>query len=335
MTSHIGTRCMVCSEKFTFEDDVVICPECGTPYHRACYEKSGSCVNTALHKSGGTWKPSYDVGSDGAENSETVCAFCGYTNPPLTLFCRRCGMPAPGIHSDANGMEQRYDGVNINDDPDAYNRNANSGMFIDPFFVNFSDPLCGLSPDEDFDGVKLAELGDHVGTNTHYYIPLFKQFKELGRKFSLNFPAMLFPEFYFAYRKMPLMAVLALILKVIAALPQFIYLFSGTSDFGILSVFASQFDVRSAAFRGVVMLGTAISYAAMFTFGMFGNRLYYDHSLKHIKKLKELFGGMAPRDVITKKGGTSALLLVLFICIEALPYAAMYLIRFFSMTGMN
>ncbi len=329
MAGHIGTKCIVCGEKFTSEDDVVICPQCGTPYHRACYEKNGKCINDVLHQNGGVWKPSYEADQT-AGDAGTVCAFCGYTNPPLTLFCRRCGMPSQNISSESDRMEQRYNGANINDDSGAYNGNANSGTAFNPFLINFSDPLCGLSPDEDFNGVKLSELGDFVGTNTHYYIPLFKQFKEYGRKFSVNFCAMLFPELYFSYRKMPLAALIALVLRLISEIPRFIYFFAGTSEFGIFSSLASGFDIRSAAFQGLIILSTVIYYAVMLTFGFFGNKLYYDNSIRRIKKIKASSEGTALRSEITKKGGTSALLLTLFICLAALPYMAMYFIQLFS-----
>lgn len=323
MAGHVGTKCIVCGEKFTSEDDVVICPECGTPYHRECYRKSGSCINTELHKSGGTWKPFYENGT-GGENSPSVCAACGYSNPPLTLFCRRCGMPVPGINNGTHETGQRYNGADINDDPYNYNRNANDGIFLNPYLVNYSDPLCGLDPNEDFDGAKLSEIGDFVGTNTHYYVPLFKQFKETGRKFSLNFPAMIFPEFYFAYRKMPLYALAAFFMRIISMIPRMIYFLSGTSAYGALSVFASQFNVSGSAFRGVLFISMGIYYVLMFTFGFFGNRFYYDHSIRKIKRIKELYPGADIRPVLSAKGGTSALWLTLFICLSALPYFVLY-----------
>lgn len=338
MAGYIGTRCIVCSEKFTSDDDVVICPDCGTPYHRDCYKNQGSCVNTILHQNGGSWKPSYDVGAGDGECSDTVCKFCGYTNPPLTLFCQRCGMPSSGINNDMSGsgsFEQRYGGMGINNDVNAYNRNANSGIPLNPYFVNFSDPLCGFNPEEEVEGVKMWELGDFVGTNTHYYLPLFKQFKDLGRKFSLNFPAMLFPELYFSYRKMPLLAFAALILRMLSRIPQFIYIFSGASGYGIISEFASQFNVNGSAFQGVMLIGSAIYYALMFTFGFFGNKLYYNHTIRKIKKVREANSGMEIRAALSRKGGTSALLLSLFICLMAIPYAAIYFVQMSVIMGMR
>lgn len=313
---------MVCSEKFTAEDDIVVCPECGTPYHKECYKKEGKCVNEALHQCGGTWRPSYDTGSDCSETENVTCRFCGYTNPPLTLFCQKCGMPARGlqdISTENIRNEQRYNGVNINSDPGAYNGNADSGMPFNPFLINFSDPLCGFNPEEDFDGVKMSELGDFVGTNTHYYLPIFKRFKEGGNILTWNFSAMLFPELYFSYRKMPLYALAALIMRFISMIPQFIFLCAQMPESGALYEFASRFDFTGTAFHGVMMLCSLIMYLMMFTAGLFGNKIYYAHTLKKIRKIKAYSNGTASIHTLNKRGGTSGLWLALFICLMALP----------------
>lgn len=47
-----GVSCPVCGNAFMPEDDVVVCPECGTPHHRACYNENGGCKNAALHAEG-------------------------------------------------------------------------------------------------------------------------------------------------------------------------------------------------------------------------------------------------------------------------------------------
>ena len=43
--------CPVCNNNFTEEDDVVVCPECGTPHHRECFKNNGGCFNEKLHGS--------------------------------------------------------------------------------------------------------------------------------------------------------------------------------------------------------------------------------------------------------------------------------------------
>ena len=336
MAGYIGTRCMVCSEKFTEEDDIVVCPECGTPYHKECYKKEEKCVNTVLHENGGSWKPSYDTGSDGSQTESVVCRFCGYSNPPLTLFCRKCGMPAQSlqdINAENIRNEQRYGGVNINSDPGAYNGNAGSGMPFTPFLINFSDPLCGFNPDEDFDGVKMSELGDFVGTNTHYYLPIFKRFKESGRLLTWNFSAMLVPELYFAYRKMPLYAFAALIMRFVSLIPQLIMFCAQMPQYGRLYEFASKFDFTGTAFSGVLMLCSIIVYALMFTSGLMGNKLYYNHTLKKIGKIKSCSDSANDIYILNRKGGTSGGLLALFICLMAIPYILLLFADFLAIFG--
>ena len=329
MSGYIGTRCIVCSEKFNSDDDVVVCPECGTPYHRECYQKEGKCVNDILHQKGGSWKPSYDTGSDGSRNQAVVCRFCGSTNPPLTLFCPRCGMPSENIQNESDKAEQRFAGMNINENPNAYNQNANGGVQMNPFLINFSDPLCGFNPEEEIEGVKMSELGDFVGTNTHYYLPIFKRMKETGRNISWNFCAMLFPELYFSYRKMPLWALLSFIVRTIAQIPQYLMLMSQMDGFGAVSDFASSLSVTGSAFQGVLMIGYVIYYSFMFTTGLFGNRLYFNSALKKIKKAKSVQGG-DPRMRIAGKGGTSGVWLAVFICLMALPAFILYFGQFFA-----
>jgi hypothetical protein len=47
-----NASCPVCNRQFEEGDDIVYCPDCGTPHHRACYAAVGHCVNRGLHASG-------------------------------------------------------------------------------------------------------------------------------------------------------------------------------------------------------------------------------------------------------------------------------------------
>ena len=48
--------CPVCNREFEEGDDIVYCPECGTPHHRDCYKAVGHCVNKGLHASGYSYR---------------------------------------------------------------------------------------------------------------------------------------------------------------------------------------------------------------------------------------------------------------------------------------
>ncbi len=60
-------KCPVCQNIFNEEDDVVVCAECGTPYHRECYIQTGKCLNEDKH---GTNEP-IEVEFVDVEDSET------------------------------------------------------------------------------------------------------------------------------------------------------------------------------------------------------------------------------------------------------------------------
>ena len=55
MSRFTDKLCPVCRVRFTDNSDIVVCPECGTPHHRACYAKTGSCAVGGYHAEGFVW----------------------------------------------------------------------------------------------------------------------------------------------------------------------------------------------------------------------------------------------------------------------------------------
>ena len=83
MNKYTGNTCPVCHKKFTADDDIVVCPDCGTPYHRACWPKEG-CVHAAQHGSF-EWLP-----DDAPAPEEPICPNCGAWHVYHTV-CGACG----------------------------------------------------------------------------------------------------------------------------------------------------------------------------------------------------------------------------------------------------
>ncbi len=76
---YTGEKCPVCNEPFKADEDIVVCPLCGTPHHRECYKKNGECVNNEKHSEGYRWE-SLDKSSPTPENAENpVPPFVAYT----------------------------------------------------------------------------------------------------------------------------------------------------------------------------------------------------------------------------------------------------------------
>ena len=59
MPKYYGCPCEGCGKPLTLQDDIVVCPDCGAPYHRTCYEKMGLCIHAPAHGAGYEWKFPY------------------------------------------------------------------------------------------------------------------------------------------------------------------------------------------------------------------------------------------------------------------------------------
>ena len=54
-TEFLGKKCPVCRGIFQENDNVVVCPICGTPHHRSCYAEENKCGLESLHSDGFVW----------------------------------------------------------------------------------------------------------------------------------------------------------------------------------------------------------------------------------------------------------------------------------------
>lgn len=75
MIFHNNERCPVCDKLFNESDDIVICPHCATPHHRACYNQLGHCANKDKHRDGFDYRAEHkqfaEQQSDSASEEKT------------------------------------------------------------------------------------------------------------------------------------------------------------------------------------------------------------------------------------------------------------------------
>ncbi|MDR0992507.1 MAG: hypothetical protein LBL87_06395 [Ruminococcus sp.] len=336
-----GQKCLICGGVFDKNSDIVFCPDCGTPYHRACYKKEGHCINTSLHESGGTWSPNAKAEKTA---DETICKRCGKQNTGTAFFCESCGFPLDNFIKTEDPKERekfreklREEYREEEDEPDMnFFGGKADGIIMRPMAADITDPLCGFNPEEVFDeDVKLSEIADYVQCNTHYYLPIFKNIKTLGTPIIWNFTALLFPELYFAYRKMPVYAFGALILRLFLAVPDFIVICNALTTampaFAELTSWATGFDVTSQNFQILRFIFSIADFARMWFFASKANAIYYNKVINSIRFLRELyerrvefpeyFEGINSFDgFLKKKGGTSVFALTFFIILFFAPY---------------
>ncbi len=78
----LNEKCPTCNNAFQDDDDIVVCPDCGTPHHRACYKENNKCGNHEKHSEGYQWEPTFVPIDDTDEAEEDVVLSF---NQPLSL----------------------------------------------------------------------------------------------------------------------------------------------------------------------------------------------------------------------------------------------------------
>lgn len=157
-----GQKCQMCGEELKEKELVVVCPECGAPYHKECFKNNNECIFTEKH---GT-KDSYIPTNNTAE--VITCNNCGKNNLKNRKFCEFCNKQLNSKESTT--AAQILNNLDLRAKPTANSNEvaADEEKLIDKFII----------------------------FNTNYFKKAFK-----GQK-KFNFGAFICPVFYYFYRKM-------------------------------------------------------------------------------------------------------------------------------------
>ena len=328
---YIGYKCQVCDNEFVKGDDIVVCPECGTPHHRECYSNLGHCVNADKHSQ------DFDFLSDIeeqkreniTEDAELItCKVCGAKNPSDAFFCSRCG----------ESFRENTATENINNQSSNNPEQPQTPFTSMPGAPNIImlDPLAGVKPETDLgDGVTVAETAKFVRQNTPYFATVFNNIKTYNKS-RFNFCAALFGGGYLLYRKMyKIGSIITVIEALVMIISTYLAHFITTDPaFSQIATALSQYDMMlyleklsalssletfvyfSYSILGFVSLGISIAV------GFLANRMYFNHCKKEIIKIKKSVE--KPEDVDTAlklKGGVNmGLALSLWISYIAISY---------------
>ncbi len=185
MSLYDDIECPVCHKKFTDTDDVVICPECGTPHHRECYNAVGHCVNENLHKNGYV----FDREKELQKSKEDV----------------------PKVESEPNFSQsssaynvnnEYYSGKDEEQNTQYSDRRENQNPFSATDMINNDIRTLKYKNDiRKIDGESAYEAATVVGTNVDRFMNKFFKFQS-GKKVSWNWGAFFFGPYYFFWRKM-------------------------------------------------------------------------------------------------------------------------------------
>lgn len=271
MNRYANIDCPICSKPLDDGASVVVCPECGAPYHTDCYKQEGKCIFDELHQNHETWTaPIKEEKYDGAITLR--CSRCGTANPSTGIFCQVCGNQLSNSESqDTINQPQGFGGRGF----------IPPGMPLNPF----TTPFGGVSPDEDIDSIPAKDIAIFVGKNSHYYLPRFKQMSQTdGKARSINWAAFVFTGGFFLYRKMYLMGIILIIINAVLSLPYALLMFSTLNSVSSLDVTSSLFNVETLTTLN--MISSFISISLRMFCGFFANNMYKKHTYSKINKIK-------------------------------------------------
>lgn len=288
ISKYIGQPCTSCRNTFKEGDDIVVCPECGSPYHKDCYKLEGKCINTLLHESGSDWHPE-PVVVPGSSQTEKVCSNCGTHNAASSSFCTGCGR---SLSEDRPAVPPNPTYGQFNGIPAGQTSTYAGGRPEASPFINVRT----VSADTDVDSNTVGEYTKYVGVKYYYYIPKFLKFAKTGSKASFNIPAFFFPHLWFFYRKMPVHGMIVMILSVLTGLPSLIeYAVGETAPI-----------IVSRNFMILSLICNLLSWVVTIICAVFGNYMYYKKAKSDIDRLKaNTVDPVKLSYLIGAKGGTS------------------------------
>lgn len=340
--------CPVCEKQFAEGDDIVVCPDCGTPHHRECYEIDMRCHNAHMHKDGFDYKTEYNdnAGSETNATDKSLCIRCGNQNPAGSSFCNSCGAPL----ADGKVRYQPYDRHDEESDSaekgnvgfggQGYPQRDGAGQ---PFEVFSFDPMGGIKADQEIgDNVTAGEAAKFVKNNTPFYTRIFYSIRKFNRS-RFNFASFLFTGIWMMYRKMyKLGTIITLLMALLIGAQMYVTVFYTDMMVGLqeavntggffvteetteaLQSFLSGLDSQEMFALGVSYFSYIGQVVIRFVCGACSNRWYYKHCINKISKIKTNAETKekADAELQTKGGVNMALtvsLLVSYMILSFLP----------------
>lgn len=330
MANYTGEKCPVCEKAFISGDDIVVCPVCGAPHHRDCYTEVGHCGLQDKHGDSFEWKSeqSHKQEEPHWENAEgeqgIACPACGSQNPAGGIFCQRCGTRLRDMSAQNPFTQQPGQ--------PPYGANVYGGTQAPPYYNAYNAAFGGVSPDEEIAGINAQDLALFIGPNSHYYLPRFKVLSQ-GRMVPPNVPVFLLAmlpslflilshfgistftvlsvfctivpmgAIYFFFRKMYVSGGIITALTYISWIPSLAvtpevttYMITHMEDF-LNGVIPPAFEPTQHLWA--VMISPYLSSLLILVtlvFALMSTRLYFNHTIKHIRKIQSLFTGRATID---------------------------------------
>ena len=291
MPKYYGCPCEGCGKPLTLRDDIVVCPDCGAPYHRDCYEKLGRCIHSAAHAAGYEWKFPYQ------ESELCTCPACGERTLRSEEHCRCCGavLPPEGAEEPADRSEDPGEGSF--DYSGFYRQFQETGTpSADPMKQAYE---AAFGKEEAMDGIPCADWASYIGPASPAYMNTYCRMQLAHSKVSMSFSALLFGPFYFFYRKAWKPAFGFLAAELVVALPTLLSMMQATGS-------PLTAGISSTAIVVLSRIMTVFSFALVMLRTLYAKWLYRKSAAERIRRIRAEFPDAAQRRaVLSAQGGVS------------------------------
>ena len=292
MPKYYGCPCEGCGKPLTLRDDIVVCPDCGAPYHRDCYEKLGRCIHAPAHSAGYEWKFPYQ------DSELCTCPACGERTLRTEEHCRCCGasLPPEGAQEPADRSEPQANSETF-DYSTFYRQFQETGApQVDPMRQTYQ---AAFGKDEVMDGIPCRDWAAFIGPASPAYLSAYCRMELQHSKVSMSFSALLFGPFYFFYRKAWKPAFGFLAAELLLFVPTLISMMQTTGSPLTAGISASALVVLSR-------IMSFLSFALMLVRGLYGKWLYRRSAAARIRRIRAEFPDPEQRRaVLNAQGGVS------------------------------
>lgn len=275
MSRYTGFLCESCKQPLKNDDDVVVCPDCGAPHHRSCYDELGHCALNDKHSAQFVWKAELPKSDGDHQTGSVLCSQCNSLNPSNSKYCQMCGKPL-GSTNDSYASYGQY--TNPTDNYAQSNPNqAFSG-------TSFSEQW-------DINGITSQELSAYTGNNSYYFLHQFKILMSNKFNMSWNWAALIFNFFYFFYRKMYKVGIALLAFYIVSLFPSVLCYFGPTD--ATIEMMGMTIGYNSSIAAQTAPIISILNVMRIFInvwCAIFANKLYLKTTLKNITRYKNIVG---------------------------------------------
>ncbi len=239
--------CQVCKEQLKASDDIVVCPVCGAPYHRECYNNAGKCVYEELHSTNFEYKPQTEDEQTISQNEEkAVCINCGHKFENDENFCPNCRTPKD---------------INLN------------------FSFGYDKATADYLEKTDSDGVSASSVKAFSLINANRYVNKYFSLDKSSKK-SWNWAAFLVPEGWFFYRKMYKAGIVVILLMIISAVclipfnAALVLPDQRVSSYEMVEIMTKALTTIQPFALAMAWIGSTINILIRIFCGLFGDYIY-------------------------------------------------------------